>query len=74
METTEISVRVIKPYSFYPVGRILYPAPNVRDMLLRRGLVEVVKNAPEAATVSAPESAMKPHAPHRHPGRPKKKR
>lgn len=71
----EVRVRVIRavgPLGLRHVGDILTPTGGVRDIWLRKGWVEIVKdNAVEAAVV-APErnAAIRTDPPKRRRGRP----
>ena len=56
------TARVIRPYGAYSRGAIIHPDRGVLDMLLRRNLVEVVRDGdarPECAAVEATERAVR---------------
>lgn len=72
----EVRVRVVRavgPLGLKRVGDILTPTGGVRDIWLRRGWVEVVKDDTVEAAVVAPErnAAIRTEPPKRRVGRPR---
>jgi len=56
------TARVIQPYGIYSRGQIIHPDGGVLDMLLRRGLVEIVRDSgtrSECAAVEPAERAVR---------------
>lgn len=61
-----MKVRFIRAWQNYPKGMVIEPAALLRNELIARNLVEVVKESAERADAAPPENAMKQR------GRPRK--